>query len=433
MAADTASRATFAAYRLFGHALRLAVPLILSRRAARGKEDSSRAAERYGRASLPRPSGRLVWVHAASVGETNAALPMIARLCAAGLFVVLTSTTVTSAAIAARRLPVGAVHQFAPLDIGPFVTRFLDHWRPELVLFMESELWPTAFRSIAAADLPLVVVNARLSDRTFRRWRAVPSLALHLFKHMRMCLAQSVVDGERYAHLGAPLVTVTGNLKFDVPMLEADPVDLSDVQAMVAGRQVWVAASTHPGEEEIIAEVHRRLAERRSDVLTIIVPRHPERGGAIRQLLDKGGFAVAQRSMAQKVNASTDIYLADTLGELGLFYRVAAAAFLGGSMITHGGQNPIEPARLAVPVLHGPHVHNFAEIYESLDEALDLKVVTDADGLAAAVGRLIDDPAAAKRIGEAGSAVIERHAGALDATFQALERFLGRLDDHERA
>ena len=422
--ADPAAGVISLGYSLFGLLLRPAVPFILSRRIAAGKEDGQRTTERYGRASLPRPPGRLVWVHAASVGETNAVLPLIDRLTAAGLAVLFTSTTLTSAGIAARRLPRGAIHQFAPFDIAAFVDRFLGYWRPELAVFVESELWPTIVRRLAAAGTPLVLVNARLSERSYRGWKRFAGFAGSLFRRITLCLAQSAGDAERFRALGARDVRISGNLKFDVPPLAADPAALMQLNSAVGGRPVWVAASTHEGEEEIVDQAHRLLRARYRDVLTIIVPRHPERGDSVRAMLAARGLAVAQRSRADPLVRQTEVYLADTLGELGLFYRAAPIAFLGGSLIAHGGQNPIEPARLGAAVLHGPHVHNFADVYAMLDAATSAPPIANAETLAAEVAGLTDNPAARAARVEAATAALASHSGALDTTMAALKPYL---------
>ena len=282
---------------------------------------SQRVTERYGRASLPRPPGRLIWVHAASVGETNAVLPLIERLTAVGFAVLLTTTTLTSATVAAARLPSGAVHQFAPFDLAPYVTRFLGYWRPDFAIFVELELWPTMVRKLSGRGIPLVLVNARLSERSFRGWRRFAGFAGTVFTGITLCLAQSPGDAERFGKLGATNVRFAGNLKFDVPPLAADKGAVQRLKAAIGDRPVWVAAQTHEGEEEIVAEAHRRIRERHADALTIIVPRHPERGDAIRALLAGGGLTVAQRSRGNPLLREIDVYLADTLGELGLFYR----------------------------------------------------------------------------------------------------------------
>lgn len=417
-------RALLAGYRLGGLALRPLVPLLLAERVRRGKENRARTGERYGVASLPRPAGRLIWVHAASVGETNAVLPLVDRLTEAGFKVLFTSTTLTSAEIAARRLPPGAVHQFGPIDIDSYVRRFLAHWRPELAIFAESELWPNVMRRLADAAIPLVVVNARLSERSFGGWKRYGATARAVFSGITLCLAQSEDDARRFAALGAPDVRQLGNLKFDVPALTADRDELAALKATLGGRPVWVAASTHEGEEEIVAAAHRVLKARFADLLTVIVPRHPNRGGAVRQLLVAAGLGVAQRSRGEPLDRATEVYLADTLNELGLFFRLAPIAFLGGSLTPQGGHNPIEPLRLGVAVVHGPHVHNFADLFHLLDAAAPLPPVTDAASLAAVIGDLIAAPARATAVAGQAAAALAPLSGALDATLTALAPLL---------
>jgi 3-deoxy-D-manno-octulosonic-acid transferase len=413
-----------AAYRLAGRAIVPILPFVLSRRARQGKEDPSRAGERYGRASAARPSGRVVWVHAASVGETNAVLPLVKRLVEAGLAVVFTSVTVTSAGIAAARLPEGARHQFAPMDVPAAVDSFISHWRPELALFVESELWPTALSTLKSRNIPLVLVNARLSERSFRGWQRFASVAHALVGHVSLCLAQSAQDAERYKALGVGEARVTGNLKFDVPPPEVDDAALAAFREMTEGRPIWVAASTHPGEEAIAASVHRALLPRIPGLLTVIVPRHPERGAAIRSELAAAGQSVAQRSLGEPVLPITDIYLADTLGELGLFYRAAPVAFLGGSLVERGGQNPIEPLRLGCAVLHGPLIHNFSDIYAAIDAALPAAAIVDEGTLTTGLAAMLADPAEARRQAEAVGVALQPLSGALDATMAALDPYL---------
>ncbi len=427
--ADVAAAAIAAGYRFVGVLLRPVVPFLLSGRVARGKEDPQRLGERYGRASLPRPPGRLIWVHAASVGETNAVLPLIERLTGIGLAIVFTTTTVTSAAIAAKRLPRGAVHQFAPLDLAPFVAGFLAYWRPNLAIFVESEMWPTMVRKLAEADVPLIVANARLSEKSYRGWKRFAGFAGTVFPRITLCLAQSEADAARFAGLGTTDVRAVGNLKFDVPPLAADSAAVARLTTAINGRPVWVAASTHEGEEEIVAEAHKLIRQRHPRVLTIVVPRHPERGDAVRAMIAGKGLTVAQRSRGNPLLDEIDVYLADTLGELGLFYRLAPIAFLGGSLIPHGGQNPIEPTRLDTAVLHGPHVHNFADIYAALDAAVPAAAIADAASLADAVAALLDDPAAVAARAAGGKAGLAQFSGALDAMMTAILPFLaGRAE-----
>ncbi|HXZ14886.1 MAG TPA: 3-deoxy-D-manno-octulosonic acid transferase, partial [Roseiarcus sp.] len=340
----------------------LAAPL-LALRLRRGKEDEGRLAERRGQAALPRPNGRLVWLHGASVGEALSLLPFVERIVRGGASALVTTGTVTSAELLARRLPTGALHQFAPLDNPFFVRRFLLHWRPDAALIAESELWPNLIVETKRAGLPLAMINGRISERSFKRWRRAPRFIGALLMHIDLCLARSEVDAERLIALGAPRVLVAGDIKYDAAALPADLHELAELSGLASGRQIWIAASTHPGEEIIAARAHKRLAEVFPDALTLVAPRHPERGEAIGRDIEAEGLAVALRSRGERPGRETSIYVCDTIGELGLFYRLAGVVFLGKSFAGGGGQNPIEPARLASAILHGPMVENFAEAY----------------------------------------------------------------------
>ena len=342
---------------------------LLMRRLKRGKEHPERLPERLGQPSTTRPKGPLVWVHGASVGEMLAAVGLIERLRARHFAVLVTSGTVTSAALAEQRLPDGVLHQFVPLDAPRFVQRFLEHWRPGLALFVESDLWPNLICSCAERRIPMIVINGRLSERSFNRWRRVPGVIAALLHRFDLCLAQSVADAERYAKLGAPRVSATGNLKLDVPTLPADEGALDRLKQIVGKRPVVVAASTHPGEEAAIIAAHCQLRAKFPTLLTIVVPRHPERGKSIAEIAKAAGLVVALRSHRAQPMPDIGVYIADTLGELGLMYRLATVVFMGGSLASHGGQNPIEAIRLGAAIVHGPHVWNFAEIYAALDAA----------------------------------------------------------------
>jgi len=413
-------------YRVFGSVVvRPLAPLLLSYRVSRGKEDRSRLGERYGRASLPRPEGEVIWIHAASVGETNAVLPLIKELTAAGRSVVFTTVTVTAARIAETRLPPGAVHQYSPIDVRAWVRSFIAHWRPGMAILVESELWPQAIMSLSEAGVPLVIVNGRLSSRSFEGWRRHAAVAEAMFSRVNLCLAQSDPDGERYRQLGVRSVAVTGNLKFDTPPPGADPKARAALKAAIGNRPVWLAASTHPGEEEIVAAAHRLLAERHPGLLTIIVPRHPERGGEVAAELAAYRLSVARRTPGDPIAPSTDIYLADTLGELGLFYRIAPVAFVGGSLIDHGGQNPVEPISLGAAILHGPHTHNFAEVYGILDQRHPGSRVADAREMAEGASALIGDAEERKRRVAEARAALAPLRGALDRTVKALTAVSG--------
>lgn len=414
-------------YRLL---TRLGGPAIgrhLAGRMERGKEDRDRFGERMGQAGRPRPEGFLVWLHAASVGESISVLPLAERVLKAcsGCSVLVTTGTVTSAALMADRLPPGAFHQYIPVDRLPWVRRFLDHWRPDLVLWAESEFWPNLMVETAARAIPMVLVNGRISDRSHARWKLAPGFIRTLLGGFSLCLGQTAEDAERLRALGARRAECRGNIKFSAPPLPADPKELEGLEKALAGRPRWLAASTHPGEEALVGRVHRQVAARLPDLLTIIVPRHPERGDDVARIVEGLGLPLAQRSAAEALVPETAVYVADTLGELGLFFRLAPVVLMGKSMLPPGGgQNPLEPARLGRAVLHGPHMGNFAEMIRRMMAAGASREVADEAALATALAQLLSDPQAAARAGEAARAFADTEAGALDAVMEALVPFL---------
>ncbi|MBN8980131.1 MAG: 3-deoxy-D-manno-octulosonic acid transferase, partial [Rhizobiales bacterium] len=358
--------------RLYRGLSSLGTPLYnaaISRRLKQGKEDPARIDERRGLPTAGRPAGSLVWIHGASVGEVLAAAGLIEKLRALGVRILLTSGTVTAAAMVERRFPSDVIHQYIPLDSPRFIETFLRYWEPGLALFIESDLWPNLIVATSERRIPLVLINGRMSPRSFPRWRRFRGTISALLECFDLCLAQSDVDAERFAALGSPNVMTTGNLKLDVAAPPADPRKLEKLKAATQRRMIFVAASTHPGEEEIVLDAYRRLAGHFPALLGIIVPRHPKRGVAIARMLSAAGVNVALRSQDEMPSGDTEIYVADTMGELGLFYRLAPVVFMGGSLVDHGGQNPIEAIKLGAAILHGPHVFNFPEIYEALDES----------------------------------------------------------------
>ncbi len=418
---------TLRAYALLTAAATPLASHLLRRRLSRGKEDPRRMAERRGETKAARPRGMLVWVHGASVGELAAAIPLIGRLRGRGLNILVTTGTVTSAALAEKRLPPGAIHQFAPLDAPAFINRFLDHWRPDLALFVESDLWPNTIMAAAQRSIPLILINGRLSARSFERWRYLPGTIETLLKRLDLCLVRTTDDAERFDALGAPRITTTGNLKLDVPPLPVDADKLAKLSAALAGRPVFAAASTHSGEEAAIVETQRRLKATFRGLLTILVPRHPERGPEIASAILGAGLSCVLRSRGQLPTGATDIYVADTLGELGLIYRVAPIVFMGGSLIPHGGQNPIEPAKFGAAILHGPHVANFADIYAALDRAKGAELVPDAGRLPLRVGAWLTDAQERARVSAAAKSTVDVLGGALERTLSALEPYLMQL------
>jgi 3-deoxy-D-manno-octulosonic-acid transferase len=416
---------------LYRAATMLGGPVIeaqLRRRAERGKEDSLRWRERLGSAGLARPVGPLLWLHAASVGEARSILPLIEALLAgrSTLQVLLTTGTVTSAALIGRQLPARARHQFAPIDRPQAWRSFLAHWRPDLGLLVESELWPNLILEARARRLPLALINARISARSYRRWARLPASAAELLGGFALCLAQSEEDRARLAALGARHAVTAGNLKYAAPPLPADPEALAGLTAAIGDRPVWLAASTHAREETVVLEGHRRLADRLPELLTIIAPRDPARGDRLADAIRGQGFRMAQRSRAEPLGADCAIYLADTLGELGLLYRLARVALVGGSLTPHGGQNPLEAARLCCPILLGPHTANFAEIATRLLQAGGARRVADSAALASALGALLTDRAARLSMAERGHAVADEVSAAGRETLGRLGPLLDR-------
>src|SRR5260221_3356970 len=418
---------TLRVYQKLSAAVVPLAPALIKRRLKQGKEDPARVGERRGMSRDIRPHGPLVWVHGASVGEVLAAAPLIEKLRALNIRILLTSGTVTSAAIVAKRFPADIIHQYVPYDSPRYVARFLDHWRPSLALFIESDLWPNLILSSAARRLPMVLINGRMSHRSFPRWRRVSGTISALLGRFEVCLAQSELDGERFAALGSRNVTVTGNLKLDVPAPPADTGKLERLMSMTRGRPIVVAASTHPGEEEILVETHKTLAGFFPGLLTVIVPRHADRGTAISGMITASGLQPALRSREELPTAATDIYVGDTMGEMGLFYRLAPIVFMGGSLVEHGGQNPIEAVKLGASIVHGPHVFNFTDVYEALDSAGAARLAGTREALVKQLGQLLADPAARELSVGAAERVVEQLGGALDRTLAALEPYLLQL------
>ena len=397
-----------------------AVRLNLRRRAATGREIAARLAERRGIDATPRPEGALLWMHAASVGETMSILPVLEALRTRAK-VLLTTGTVTSQAMLDQRLSrqglSGEVlHRFAPLDVPAWVARFLSHWRPDVACFVESELWPNQLALCRAMGIPLMLVNGRMSDRSFRYWRSVPKLARSVVGGFARVQARGDEDAERLRALGAEHVESLGDLKLAAPPLPVDQVELERLRGMLACRPVWLAASTHPGEEALIAGVHRELAPAHPGLLTVIAPRHPNRGPRLAAEL-----RASRRSVGCDPPDGAGIWIVDTMDELGLWYRLAPIAFVGRSLAAPGGgQNPLEPARLGCAIAVGPHTGNFRDHVNLLRDAGGLVRVEDVGALAAFVSGMLLDPQERHRMGEAAAAAVHRHADLPVRTAEAL-------------
>lgn len=420
-------------YRLATRASAPVAGAILRYRQRQHKEDPARMYERFGHTDVQRPHGTLVWFHAASVGETNAILPVMSELRTARpeLKFLLTTGTVTSAEMAAKRLAADDIHQYAPWDTPTFIRRFLDHWQPAAAILTESEIWPNTIIECHDRSIPIALINGRMSDRSFARWNKNPGFSRPLFSRLRTVLAQNEKLSRRFRELGARNTQHVGNLKIDAPPLPVNAAHLAAFRAAVGGRPVWLAASTHTGEDETVISSHRRIANQRPEILTVIAPRHPERGDDIEHLARAAGFATARRSRGEMPDPDTNIYIADTIGELGLFYSAATVALVGGSLVARGGQNPIEPIRFDTVVLTGPDVSNFADAYAALFRRGGAIEVRDASSISAAVVRLLSDEMELARMRQGATAALDTLSGALDKTVTALLALLpppdGRL------
>ena len=373
---------------------------LLEKRKEKGKEDSVRLEERVGIPTRPRPDGRLIWFHGASVGETQSALILIREIQSKypDAHIMVTSGTRTSANLLAQKLTGTAFHQYIPLDHPDWVEQFLSHWRPDLVLWMESELWPNFLTSIGARNIPAALLNARLSKKSFRIWSLFKSSARTILESFPLILAQTEQEQAYFKHLGASHVVVSGNLKYSAAPLAYDKKELSRLMAATQNRTVWLYASSHDGEEELAARAHDILKNTFPNLLTIIVPRHPERGEEIASTLQKNGFKTKLRGHNKALPLDEDIYVADTMGEMGLFYRLAPIACIGRSFSKDGGggHNPIEAAQLHCAVLYGPHVQFQQEIFDDMNSASAAMQMQDEAMLIETLQNLLSNPAQLK-------------------------------------
>ncbi len=406
-----------------------AVPVVmplLRVRAGRGREDPERLGERIGHPSRPRPPGPLCWVHAVSLGEARSVEPIIRWLIdGAGLRVLMTTVTVTSARAMAGALPPGALHQYAPLDQRTTMGRFLDHWRPDCALRVESEFWPEAHWSLRKRGVPRAMVQARLSARSAARWKWLGGALGQLLEGFDPVIAQTAADRKRFEGLGVANVRGPFNLKADAAAPESDPADLSALRADLASRPVWLAASTHAGEEEIVLDAHLLLRSRWPGLLTILLPRHPERGPSIEALVRKRGLSVRCRRTAP-LPGGAEIYVADTLGETGLFFRLTPVVLIGGTLVARGGHNLLEPARLDCAILHGPDTANVPDVAAALKRAGAAIEVENADTLAGAVSRLLADPRETRRLAAAAGQVASDSGGVTAQVAELLTPMIAR-------
>lgn len=406
------------------------LPLALLRLYWRGRRDPEhrrRWRERLGFVP-PLPQPGCLWIHAVSVGESRAALPLIRALLDRypGRPLLVTTTTLTGSRQVREALGERVHHVYAPYDLPGAVRRFLQQSRPRLAVIMETELWPNLLRQCAIAGVPVLIANARLSERSARGYARIRRLTASMLRDITLIAAQAEADAGRFRALGAPRVEVAGNLKYDLTL----PDDLPERgrqlrrELLGDGRPVWIAASTHAGEDEPILDAFARLRTRRPELLLFLVPRHPERFDGVAELCRQRGFRLVRRSEERPCPPDTAVFLGDSMGELLLFYAAADLAFVGGSLVPTGGHNVLEPALLGLPVLFGPHMFNFTEAGERLLETEAAWRVADAATLAATLDRLLADPALRQQAGQRGRAVVERHRGALKALLDSIATLL---------
>jgi 3-deoxy-D-manno-octulosonic-acid transferase len=393
-------------------------------RRRRGKEDALRYDERLGVPSLPRPNSKLVWIHAASVGESASVLPLIEELLSgnAWIHVLVTTGTVTSARLMAERLPRRAFHQYIPIDKKEYVDEFIEYWQPDLAIWVESEFWPNLVISTKESGCPLILLNGRMSDASLERWLKYKSLGRKIINCFDLVLPQSREDERKLRELGARNIKYIGNLKYGANPLPYDQQDFNSLQKMVGNRMLWVAASTHEGEEEKIIAAHKKIKEKNYTVLTIIVPRHPWRGNEVCLLAED--LKVAQRSKDEPILDKTDIYIADSMGELGIFYRLAPVVFVGGSFADRGGHNPIEPAHLDAAILCGPNMQNFAEIVEEFEKAGAIQIVEDENELAFRVFELWQNPQKRTAMARLSAKLVRSRQEVLHNLIDEIEKFI---------
>ena len=371
----------------------LVIRSYVNKRKQIGKEDINRFNERIGKPKMPRPEGKLFWLHGASVGESVSMLPLINKILETypESHVMVTTGTVTSADVMQKRLPERAFHQFIPIDNPIFTNRFVKYWHPDVALWFESEFWPAVLSSIRRRNIPLILINGRISNKTFKRWQQFDFICKELLSCFTTCLGQSEEDAYRLKVLGAKEAVCLGNLKYAGLPLPIDETSKKSLLKQFGKRRLWLASSTHDDEEIRIAKVHKRLKEKFPDLLTIIAPRHPNRGEEIAAGIHKIGLTTALRSQKENVTPKTDIYIANTIGEMGLWYDIANIVFIGGSLIPHGGQNFIEPSRVRDAVIVGPHMHNFTDAMNRAKRADAVIQVTDTTELEEIVTELLEN------------------------------------------
>lgn len=425
-------------YRLYRGATRLlsfGLPWYLNKRLEKGKEDKERMRERFGQTDLKRPKGKLIWLHGASVGEVLSLQTMIGRLLAQfpDAHVLVTSGTVTSAALMAKKLPPRAFHQFIPLDHPEYVSDFLDHWEPNVVLWAESDLWPNMLMEIRKRGIPAALINGRMSPKSVKKWSWMSGFARNILSSFQMCLVQNEREAKHFTKIGAQNVNAIGNLKYSAEPLTCDEEELETLKEALNERPHWLYASTHPGEEELALRIHKRLKETFPTVVTIIAPRHPDRKDEIIELCTQAECKISQRSRKEWPAEDDDIHLVDTMGDLGLYFRAISLVCVGGSFIPHGGHNPIEPGRLECQILYGPHMHNFITICEDFENISAARRIEDEEDLYTEIHHLFMNPVEGQKLADTARQLTESKAYVIEEIVQTLYPVFDRAGLHQAA
>ncbi len=404
--------------------IRLALPFILIRLWWQGRKAPALRQDWPHRLGfVPEISGPVIWVHAVSVGETIAAGPMVRRLLARDLGATILMTAMTDTGLAQARKMFGdrVTYAYAPYDTPGGIRRFLDRINPRILVILETEIWPNMIRQCRRRKVPVFLINARLSERSARGYERVRGLAGPVMKSLSWVAAQAERDAERFRRIGvaASHVEVTGSVKFDVDIPEDVRAASETFRRSLGPRPVWIAGSTHAGEDEQLLVAHQGILKRHPAALLIVVPRHPDRFDAVASIAEAQGFSVARRSQGQDP-AAAQVYLADTMGELMMLYGASDLAFVGGSLIERGGHNPLEPAAWGIPVFSGPHVFNFETIFERLLADQGVQLVEGSEALARDVSRLFSDENECNAYGERALAVVNKNRGALDKVVEGI-------------
>jgi len=355
-------------------------------RAFKGYEDKSRLSERVGKTSVSRPDKPLVWVHAVSVGEAVAALALIQAIIRKypEVCVLLTTTTVSSYKVIKNRLPKNVIHQYCPVDTPQAVQRFLEHWQAYIAIWIESELWPNLLHETQKRGIPSILLNGRISLKSFSNWQKLKGMISPLLSRLDLCAVQSEEQASFFQALGASSISVMGNIKLMMTPLQVDPKKIGAFQKEINGRPVWLAASTHPGEEEIVLKAHKLLKREHPDLLTILVPRHIERAPSLKELAASKGIPSTLRTEGTSLK-EVELYIGNTLGEMGLFYALTPVVLMGATLVPKGGHNPVEAAQMGAFVLHGPHTFNNHQLYTILNSLEVSQSVQEENQLASSV------------------------------------------------